>query len=120
MSETDDRTIEMTFDARELVKAGLEPFEVLGENARLMIPSGDLPVMAMINGKKMEVGRAHIDPETNILTTKLDSDLPASKIWLDSIKGSGAYSAGNAGLVAISEVTFQEEAGDEDLGTTDS
>lgn len=113
MSDTDDRIVEMQFNLQD----GLHPFDKIEKNA-LMIPTKDIPVTAVINGKKMEVGKAHIDPETHILTTRLDPDSPAARIWLDSTQDLNGSAFSRVGLVSISEVTFQHEVGNEDLGTT--
>lgn len=74
-----------------------------------MIPTKDIPVHAVVNGRKMRVGTAHVNPETLIVTTKLDDDNEAAKIWLGHIQDLPRDDLLKAGLVSISELTFQTE-----------
>lgn len=102
--------ISVGFDIRD----GLPPGYILGDSA-VFLPAEDVPVYAHINGKKMLVGKGHLDPETFIFTTVLDDveDNPAAGIWLDSIKASfGELSTD--GFARVSEVTLDKPASSEE------
>lgn len=104
----EDRILEMQFKlgpiTREQIK-GLMPFDDIAA-AKLAIPQQDIPVHATVNGKKVKIGTAHVDPETKIVTTKIDKDNVHAQIFLDNVwhTTEGKYSL--AGIVQVSELTM--------------
>ncbi len=100
-----EESVELQFDISDQF---IEFSEVAA--AKLMMPTTDLPVKAKVNGRMFEVGRAKINPETMVLTTRLHEDSEPAQIWLKSIKSGSGYNIGDAGFVQISEVTFVQEA----------
>lgn len=101
----DDRIVEMKFDGRAAIEGQLLPFEKLHENA-LAIPQKDVPVMATLNGKKVQIGTGHIDPQTLIFTTKIDETLPYARIWFERVHGTNEGKHMLAGIMQVSEVTM--------------
>lgn len=102
----DKESTTASFDLRDAV-----PFNtVIAKDA--MIPTKDIPVHAQVNGRKMRVGTAHVNPETMIVTTKLDDDNEAAKIWLNSVRQMTGPGMLRCGLVSISELTFRTEVVD--------
>jgi hypothetical protein len=70
------------------------------QEAQMAIPDRPIAVMAEINGKRVQIGTGHINPETLIFTTKLDDDSPYTEILLARAKERGDYS----GWVNVSQV----------------
>jgi hypothetical protein len=89
---------------------GLMPFDEIAA-ARLAIPQQDIPVCAVVNGLKVQIGVAHIDPDTKIVTTKLNEDHPYTKIWLENHHRTLESQHHLAGIVQVSELTLIVEVG---------
>jgi hypothetical protein len=88
------------------------PLDTIVAKDAMLMPTTGIPVHAMINGRKMRIGTAHVDPETMIVTTVLDDDNEATKIWFDNVSMQSGPDAWRAGLVSISELTLQTEVTD--------
>ena len=97
---TDDRVVNMTFDNKHLVFSEMT-------KAELAVPKKGIPVMAMINGRKVLVGEGHINPETLIFTTKMFDGEPNADIFINFANSLDDGDRLGIGLIEVSEVTFK-------------
>ena len=61
------------------IQGNLKPY--LEESACIRAPEGFIPVTAIIDREKVQIGKGTLDPKTGVFTTVLDTDSPdADKI----------------------------------------
>lgn len=96
--------IELNFSLAD----GLMPFDEITE-AKLAIPQQDIPVYAKVNGEKVQIGTAYVNPDTKIVTTKLDKDNEHTKIWLGNHHHTFESRYHLTGIVQVSELTLITE-----------
>jgi len=74
--------------------------------AHVAVPASKVPVMGILNGKRVQVGEGTINPETMIFTTHL-LETEEAKIFVAALKEKAGKEESPAGYIEISEVTFK-------------
>lgn len=91
-----------TNDLRDEMAANVPEGYILSKD--VVFPDKEVPITAVINGKKVEVGKGRVDPETGIFTGKLDDDVNGSILRGQIESGSFSYDP----FLHVSELSLRE------------
>lgn len=76
-------------------------------DADCAVPTTPVPVYAMVDGKKMQIGEGTIDPKTFLFSAKVDGSDAGKKV-MEYIRGTrDKEGKTGAGMIEVSEVTLK-------------
>lgn len=78
-----------TNDLRDEMAANLPEGYILSKD--VVFPDKEIPITAVVNGKKVTVGKGRIDPETGVFTGQLDEEPNGSIVRGQIESGSFSY-----------------------------